>query len=214
MYKHVVVVVALLVLIAGLPAAHAENFPPEGTTPCRANVGLLYLVSDLIGPTYCEFSASTTTDLSYGPVQVDEGGHRYIDTQLGAVTLTGWWYWPERPREPDPGTFTITSATGRMTSRGYPEGDFPAESFFDVFVSFTGPDGNHAAGPVRMTGMGDVSGLSYGDSCGVFCLDPNCPNAIREFGIGLTVVPEPAGLLALAGGLLPLGGALYRRVRR
>ena len=220
MLRFPLLILLLLPLIMAMSCpALAEDFPAPGTTFYPMQVGVLCTIEDAEGfgiPWYMEMAPASCT-VSHGPVGVNEYGYRYIDFSIGPIVATGVWKHPDGTPY-GPATLTVSSAAGRMTSYGYPEGDFPAESFFDVYtVTIDTPIGTFAstevlhmvAGPDTWSWYGafntNSSPLSGGgpyDTIDMFDL---------YFDQSLVPIPEPSGLLALASGLVPLGLAARRR---
>jgi len=95
--------------------------------------------------------------------------------------------------------------------------DFPADSFFDVFYEIDLPQIGwvHNNQPAHYQGSAD----SFFDvfvelSAPVPLLDEPGNEVGMLNGGHMNLSPEPSGLLALAGGLVPLGFALRRRMKK
>lgn len=143
-----------------------------------------------------------------------EGGSQVIEVAIISMVL----------HSVSPVTVQITESPtlpspGHMESPGgTPQGPFfPAESFFDVFleVDIPGVGVLHNNQPAHYQGSAD----SFFDvfvelSAPVPLLDEPGNEVGMLNGGYMRLTPEPSGLLALAGGLVPLGFALRRRMKK
>lgn len=219
MSKYLLLALLFLLAAVALAPAYAENFPPPGTTPFSMSVSVQMHLLDEFGqyPLWYMDNAAGTSSLWHGAVQVNESGYRYIDTQINTLTATGSLY-DGYNNYRGQATVSTSSAPGRMTSQGLPEGDFPAESFFDVFTEISASAigdlstaaAVHLAGGTQSFSNHYAAGGGWGNhlySGGTYVGD------LTFLQFNFTPIPEPSGLLALGSGLLPLGFALRRRIR-
>ena len=209
--------VLLSTLILMSCSAFAENFPPPGTTSYSMDVTVGATIYDIEGqgiPWYMD-DATSTCNMQHGAAGVDGQGFRYIDLNTGPFVATGTWHRMEGTNY-GPATLTVSTCPGRMTSLGYPEGDFPADSFFDVFVTLDTPIGHYVTTQAVHLSRESVYGMDYWsvDGGGVPLAGGGPYDFLNMVHFGFGPIPEPSGLLMLATGLVPMGLAVRMRLRR
>jgi len=210
------VLFTLLALMSG--AARAENFPPPGTTFYPMEVDVQCTIYNELGqgvPWYMD-DAVGSCNMLHGPAYLNGEGRRQIDLNAGAFVASGIWHYMDGTPW-GPADVTVSTCPGKLTSLGWPEGDFPADSFFDVFVTLHTPIGTFSTTQsVQMTGGAGTWTWYYADggSVPLYGGGPYDMLNMVHFEFDKSVVPEPSGLLALAGGLAPLGLAVRRRLRK
>ena len=123
----------------------AQDYPPAGTDTFPSGAGMLVQIGDN-QPVFLTLNGPSTVMRS-DPHDSDGNGRMTIDTELVAMDLTGpspfgSLHLRESPSRPSLGQI-------RQQTAGQ---DFPADSFFDVFVEMETPLGLlHNEQPVRMT---------------------------------------------------------------
>lgn len=198
-------------------SAFAENFPPPGTTPYHMEVDVQCTIYNELGqgvPWYMD-DATSSCNMSHSSVLVNGQGYRYIDLNTGPFIATGTWHRMEGTNY-GPASLVVETCPGTMTSLGYPESDFPADSFFDVFVTLNTPIGtfsNTQAVHLSRESVYDMSSWSV-DGGGVPLAGGGPYDLLNAVHFGFGPIPEPSGLLMLATGLVPMGLAIRRKLRR
>jgi len=218
MSKYLLLALLFLLAAAALAPAYAENFPPPGTTPFSMSVSVQMHLYDELGQYVLWYmdNAAGTSSLWHGAVQVDGSGCRYIDTSITTLTATGSLH-DGYSNYRGQATVSTSSAPGRMTSQGLKDGDFPAESFFDVFTEISASAiGNlSTAAAVHLAGGAQSFSNHYaaGGATPLYC-GGDYVGDLTMLELRFMPIPEPSSLLALGSGLLPLGFALRRRIKR
>ena len=210
--------VLLLALIFMSCSALAEDFPPPGTTfyPMQVSVGCtIYNESGEGIPWYMDDGAGSC-NMSHSAVGVNGEGYRYIDLNTGPFLANGTWHRVEGTYY-GPATVSASACPGTMTSLDWPEGDFPAESFFDVYVTINTPIGTfQTIEPVHLTGLANEWTWHYADGGGVPLAGGGPYDMLDCLSLywDQSLVPEPSSLLALGAGLVPFGLAIRRKLTR
>lgn len=126
----VVAVAALAVAAAGLPTPRARALPPAGTDTFHA-----------IGQVAVESRKGSETLLVTGTVNVQRGapymsgGVEVVDTEIISMNLSG----QSRIGQLSIVESPTLASTGRIQSKSPPPADYPASSYFDVFLRVTAP---------------------------------------------------------------------------
>lgn len=123
-------------------AASVLGFPPAGDDTFPSGAGLLV---QMIGQAPTLLTTNGPTVVRRGE-PYDAGGHSAIDTEILAMNLTGM-----TPLGPVGVRESPTRASVGKIQQQTPGADYPADSFFDVFVELdTGMGMLHHQEPVRM----------------------------------------------------------------
>ena len=175
----------MLSLLAVSSISPALAYPPAGFDSFSSSATIIIELTPIGGPGPFPFVASGPTTIQRGDPLVDLDGRGYIDTEIISMTLTG-----PSPLGPIIVRESPTLASSGRIKQQTPGVDFPADSFFDVFVEIDIPPG--------------LPGLPAGGTCG------NLPGSPAVMSAVINAIPpvgssygSPVGLVVPLFGIPP-----------